>query len=803
MPTLTLTNLMSSPTVTAGETRRAMTPHTQLTQQETQAETPQARRFDIPAQDLGTALTAFADAANLRLLFTSALVAGKRSTPISGTYTPIQALTLLLQGTGLAFQFTDSRTISIVTSAAASRNLESVTLPETQVEGQAVKIEETQVTAERERTYVAKDATTATKTDTPIFDLPVSIQVVPREVMDDQQVIRVRDAVKNVSGVYVRPAGGDQFEDFFVRGFPLFFQLYRDGFRQRGFKTNTAALERIEVLKGPAAVLYGRIEPGGLVNLVSKQPLATPYYSLQQQFGSFNLYRTSVDATGPLTEGETLLYRFNLSYENADSFRDFITADEVFLAPVLTWKLSERTWVRFNLEYLNADRTRDRGLVAFGDRPAPIPRTRNLSEPFGTEDLEDLTVGFLWSHDFTPNWTLRHRFTFEKPDNHPVEVGATDFFLEDNRSVARFFFEEKDDAEFYYTALELTGHVDTRGIKHTLLLGADYYHTDIDFGFAFADFTPIDIFAPVYGTPRPDLPLFSGSRGEEWYGIYLQDQIDLLDNVHLLLGGRYDNAESFSVCCGSEAAKSMDGADDFSPRVGLVYQPLTWLALYGNYVESFSSADDFSRSFSGEDFDPETATQYEVGLKTDFFDGRLFSTLAWYDLTKKNILTDDPEHPGFSVAIGEARSRGIELDVAGSLTPAFSVIASYAYTDTKITKDNSGNEGNRLPGVPLNGGSFWGVYEFSGEPLRGFRIGTGVFAVGRRDGDPANTFQVPGYTRIDMLAAYRRQLGNFTLTAQLNIENLADEKYFLGAQNRSSILPGAPRSFFGSLRLEF
>lgn len=650
---------------------------------------------------------------------------------------------------------------------------------------------------------MAKDATTATKTDTPIFDLPVSIQVVPREVMDDQQVIRVRDAVKNVSGVYVRPAGGDQFEDFFVRGFPLFFQLYRDGFRQRGFNLNTAALERVEVLKGPAAVLYGRVEPGGLVNMVSKQPLATPYYSLQQQFGSFDLYRTSVDATGPITKDETLLYRFNLSYENADSFRDFITADEVFLAPVLTWNLSEHTWVRFNLEYLNADRARDRGLVALGNRPAPIPHSRNLSEPFGKEDLEDLTVGFLWSHDFNQDWTLRHRFTFEKPDNHPVEVGPTDFFLADNRSVARFYFEENDDAEFYYTALELTGHVETRGIKHTLLLGTDYYRTDTDFGFAFADFSPIDIFAPVYGTPRPDLPLTPGSSGNRWYGVYLQDQIELLDNVHLLLGGRYDDADSLSRCCGPGASKSTDGTDDFSPRTGVVYQPLEWLALYGNYVESFSSSDDFSRSFSGDTFDPETATQYEAGLKTDFFDGRLFSTLAWYELTKKNILTNDPEHPGFSVAIGKARSRGIELDVAGTLTPELSVIASYAYTDTKITKDKSGTEGNRLPGVPLNGGSFWGVYEFGREPLRGLKFGAGVFAVGRRDGDPANTFQVPGYTRIDLLAAYGWQLGNCTVTAQLNIENLSDEQYFLGAQDRSSILPGAPRSFLGALRLDF
>ncbi len=215
-------------------------------------------------------------------------------------------------------------------------------------------------------------------------------------------------------------------------------------------------------------------------------------------------------------------------------------------------------------------------------------------------------------------------------------------------------------------------------------------------------FAPIDIFSPVYGAPRPvGLPLTTVKTSDEWYGVYFQDQIDLLENLHLLGGGRYDGATSASQLDTNPADKTKDEA--FSPRVGLVYQPLSWLALYGSYVESFGAANaELSRT--GEAFDPETATQYEAGLKTELLDGKLSATLAFYHLTKQNILTADPVDPNFSVQTGEARSQGIEFDLSGEITPSWSVIASYAFTEAEITKSSFGDEGSRLPGVPEHGG---------------------------------------------------------------------------------------------------
>jgi iron complex outermembrane recepter protein len=695
----------------------------------------------------------------------------------------------------------NSKDIRIATALAAllaapgAQGEEPVTLPEVTVTGSAAT----------DTGYKADTATTATKTDTPIFDLPVSIQVVPREVLDDRQVILLQDALENVSGVVPFAGGGSAFDSPRIRGFEAFRNVYRDGFRGRFFGNyiqSTAHLERVEVLKGPASVLYGRMEPGGLINQVSKKPLATPYYSLRQQFGSFDLYRTTLDTAGPLTEDQSLLYRVNFEYLDSGSFRDFVGAETVFVAPVLTWNLSDRTHITLNLQYQHSDRVMDRGLVAIGDPPriAPISFSRYLGEPFNNDDIGDLQAFFLLTHDFNPDWTVNLRFSTQQFDAHYLAVQGTGTLLADNRSVERAFFEEIDDIQNYNTVLDITGHFRTRGVKHTVLLGADYYLDEFDGPFVFTSFDPIDIFTPVYGASRLSVPLTPFTQSTEYYGVYFQDQIDILDNLHLLGGGRYDWATTESQSGTSPTDRIKDEA--FSPRVGLVYQPLPWLSLYGSYIESLGGAN-FARSRTGEAFGPETGQQYEAGLKTEWLDGRLSATLAFYHLTKQNILTPDPVDPNnFSVQTGEARSQGIEFDLSGEITPGWSIITSYAYTDTEITQDNSGSEGFRLHDVPEHSGSLWTRYRFLQGSLQGLSLGAGVFAASERT-DFDNSFEVPGYARVDALAAYTWKLGPTRLTVQLNIKNLLDKEYFKNVVSSNEIQPGAPRSFIGSLRIEF
>lgn len=237
----------------------------------------------------------------------------------------------------------------------------------------------------------------------------------------------------------------------------------------------------------------------------------------------------------------------------------------------------------------------------------------------------------------------------------------------------------------------------------------------------------------------------------------------------------------------------------FSPRVGLVYQPWEWLSFYGNYVESLGR-ENTGVSADGTLFPPETTEQYEVGFKTEFLDNRLTSTVAFYHLTKQNVRIPIAGTP-FSETIGEARSQGIEVDVAGEVTEGLSLIATYAFTDARILKGR--NQGSHLFNVPEHSGSLWAKYDMQQAPLRGLSLGAGLFLLGQREGDNGNTFQLPGYGRVDALVKYQLPVASSKLSLQFNVENLLDHRYYVAASGRASVNPGASRTFIGSVRVEF
>lgn len=587
------------------------------------------------------------------------------------------------------------------------------------------------------------------------------------------------------------------------------------------FTTELANVERLEVLKGPAAVLYGRLEPGGMINAVTKRPLSTPYYSLEQQFGSYDLYRTTLDATGALTADGNLLYRLNVSYLNKGSFRDFLDREQLFIAPSLTWRPRNDTEVNLTFEYRDEDLQFDSGIPAIGNRPAPVPISRRYDEPGNQDHHEVPVVEFDFSHHFNPDWTVRTGFLGVFADHDQEEIIPINI-RDDNRTIERGIFSDDLDStsisnDEYSAYLDLTGRFQAFETDHTVLVGTDYYRNEnetqeLTFGFAAID--TIDVFNPVYGTIDHDALLrnnpldFFGINRDKWYGIYFQDHITLWDKIHILGGGRYDWADSKSGDSSTpfdDILFSEIDTERFSPRVGLTYQPWPWLSLYGNYVESFGANN--RRTADDRAQEPETATQYELGLKTELWDGLLNSTLAFYEITKQNILTADLSTPDpfDSVAIGEARSRGIELDITGQITDRLSLIGTYALTEAKITKDNGGNQGNRLPNVPTHAGSLW--VKFDAIPDR-FEIGAGVYAAGQRQGDVLNSFQLPGYVRADAFAAYHWRVAGSRVTAQVNINNLFDKEYFYAGEPffafpRVDILPAEPLTVLGSIRVEF
>ncbi|PIG94609.1 TonB-dependent siderophore receptor [Gloeocapsopsis sp. IPPAS B-1203] len=687
-------------------------------------------------------------------------------------------------------------------TVAISSDPQSLVLSVTPVAEETIEI---LVTGEQTQGYIVPNASTATRTDTPLRDIPQSIQVIPQQVLEDQQVIRLDEALRNVSGI----VPGDNFagtrDQFIIRGFSQF-NTFRDGVRDsRNILQETTNIERIEVLKGPASVLFGNLEPGGIINIIPKRPLRDPFYAAEVQVG-FGLIRPQIDVSEPLNAERSLLYRLNLAYERAQGFRDFEQdIERVFIAPVFSWAISDNTNLLLEFEYLRDERPFDRGLVAIDDTVADIPINRILGEPDDFRRNEAVSAGYALEHRLSNNWQIRNAFRFSASDTLDFKADP-DSLDETTGELSRTFSSNDDLRETYELQTALLGQFTTGEIAHQVVFGVDLsrvFSQGTNRLLPEGETPSINIFAPVYDAIAPTLndltELGRDSRSQvDSLGIYLQDQVSILDNLKLLVGGRFDVVEQDSVFNDSPSARR---DDVFSPRVGLVYQPIDPISLYTSYSQSF--APNFGTTADGTSLEPERGTQYEIGVRAELLEGKLISNLAFYELTKTNIATSDPNDPTFSfyIPIGEQRSRGIELDIGGEILPGWNVIASYAYTDAVITTGTFGIPDGNLPAnVPQHSGSLWTTYEIQRGNLQGLGFGFGLFFTGARQGDNENTFELPGYLRTDAAVYYRQD--NWRVA--LNLRNLFDVAYFEGVEyGRTTIKPGAPFTVVGSIAIEF
>ena len=678
------------------------------------------------------------------------------------------------------------------------------------------------VTGEEGSRYVEPNATTGTRTDTPLRDIPQSIQVIPQEVLEDQQVIRLNDALRNVSGV-VAGSNDPRGQRFNIRGFDSS-SILRDGFRlTNGSSGNSgfpelANIEQIEVLKGPAAILFGSVEPGGVINLVSEQPESEPAYEGSVRAGSRGLFEGSLDATGPLTEDGRVLYRLNALYRNEDYFRDFDTdINRFFVAPVISWAISDsqgdssasRTDLTLDLEYRDDERPSDFGLVAIGDRVADVPFDRVFGEPEDIFEGTFLRTGYQLEHRFNDSWKVRNAFHYTRYESEFSGAGGGRL-NENTGTLLRNFISLSQPSDTFEVQTNVVGEFSTGSIDHTLLAGFDFYRreeTGVGLG-NFRAFAPINIFDPVYGlTPRPDFsqePVFIDSDTNiNSYGFYVQDQIALSDNLKVLAGLRYETFDQETIARPSAfrpvASETNTSDDAFSPRLGIVYQPVEPLSLFASYSRSFSP--NSAQTVNGDVIEPETGEQFEVGARAELLNGRFIASLAYFDITKQNVSTPDPDFPTFAIATGEQRSQGIEVDLIGELTPSWNLIANYAYTDARITSDNSGLEGNKLFSVPENNFNLWTTYDVQSGPLEGLGLGIGFNVVGERFGDNDNSFELDSYFLTNAAISYQRdnwQVG-------FNIRNLFDENYIESSENKrdSEINPGEGFTLIGSFSIDF
>lgn len=653
--------------------------------------------------------------------------------------------------------------------------------------------------------YAVKDAPGVSRSALPLRDIPASIKVVPRAVIDEQQALRLDQALKNVSGVIF--ADGGEGTNFSSRGFGL--TTLRDGFRRTEFTEgdlnradqDTFNVERVEVLKGPASALFGRSNGGGLVNIVTKRPRGLSVTDVNLTAGSFGLRRGTVDLGGALPADAGFALRVNAGYEEADSFRDFVSSRRELLAPSLSWRLDPTLTVTFFGERLSVTQTPDVGLPRTGNQVvAGLPRSRFLGEASTDRSESDVSEGRLLVEKVAGDWLVKGallKATIENSDY--FTRGAA--LQANGRTLTRTIIDSGFRSEDEMVQLEAQGRMRLAGLAHHVTLGMDAGERKTTSLFNSASANSIDIFAPVYGRTGPtgNFSRFSQFLKQDVFGAFAHDTIALAEHWKLAVGLRYDRFKQ-GPQAGNPAALPVREYHRTSPRTGVVYQPTKSVSWYGTYDKSFQAPNGFPFQAGGVPLEPQRSTLREAGVKTEWLDGALVTTAAVYRIDRTNVGTRDLQNPGFQTAIGEQRSQGFEFDVSGELVAGWKVLAGYGYTDAEIVKDNNVAPGKIPPNVPRHAASLWTSYEFQGGDFKGLGAGLGVYHVGERQGDAGNTFQVPAYTRLDAAVFYKVHKG---ATVRLNVYNLANREILLNPTRAPFFRPDAPRNFLATLELKF
>jgi len=647
--------------------------------------------------------------------------------------------------------------------------------------------------------YRAKRSSSATRTDTPISEIPQAISVVPAQVLDDLGSSRIDRALDFAGGVSRQNNfGGLTFLNYSVRGFTTG-ELYRNGFAiNRGSYSSpdASAIERLEVLKGPAAALYGRGDPGGLVNIVTKRPQLEPFTQFKASAGRWDRYRSSLDVNTPLNEDGTLLSRVNLAVEDNGSFRDHVGNQRQIINPTFTWQLSPDTLLMIDSEFSRTESVFDRGIPAVNGKMGAVKRSTFLGEPNDDKIRNDnqlLQVSL--EHYLNDAWKLRlashySQGTLDGNSSEPSRLIGD--------QLTRFYRERSFEWNDSITQAELHGQFELAGWQHQTLLGLEYenYRNSQKYpqsvtGLGYGQ----DIYKPIHGQPKP--PIVNPNdfhEHTESYALNLQDQISFNERWSGLLGVRLERFEQTALNR-STRVSSEQSKDVATPRAGVLYQLTPEVGVFANASMSFKPN---AIGAQGQVFKPEKGLGYETGLKLDLLDSRIGATVALFHIDKENVLTADPNNPGDNIAAGKARSQGLDLQITGQLSEAVRVIGAYAYIDAEVTKDNSIPEGSDLLGIARNSASLMSVYQFQSGALQGSELGAAITHVGDRSGQTGSDFELPAYTTVDLLARWQ---ASKDLSLGLNLNNLFDRKYYERSFNNVWVMPGDPRNLSVSLTL--
>ncbi|AVP86257.1 TonB-dependent receptor [Aeromonas hydrophila] len=642
-----------------------------------------------------------------------------------------------------------------------------------------------------------EEVATATRTNTPAKLVPQAIDSVKASELTAFGQPTLSEALTGIPGV--NASGDTRFDGVNIRGFSASNDFYLDGFRDdMQYTRDLGNTERVEVLKGPAAVLYGRGSTGGIVNRVSKKPQKGLESSVSAQVGSFDSRRLAADLNGEA--GEQVQVRLNLAQEDKDSFRNGVTSKRTLLAPSVNWEINDKLNWLVQYERNEHDRTPDRGIPGVNGRPADVPKEYVYSDTrrdFIDDVAQSTRSRLTW--DINDQWQLRQQLGYTSLDSQFDNTYVTSV---KGDQVTRSRWQQDLKADSLISNTEAEGQLQTGPVEHRLLVGFEQN---------WQERTP-KLYQNATAIPAGNLydpgslPTYDGAmklssdanhkvRG---YGLYVQDQLSLGD-WHLLAGLRRDD---FTVTSRRNDLNKEEtvSVTSLSPRLGLVWNPIEEHAFYASYSKTFTPVGGeligITPGDKNNNLDPQHTRLYEGGVKSDWLDGRLATTLSLYRLEMYNKRSKDPLDPTKVILTGLQRTEGIELSARAQLTDELYLRGGIAIQDAEQVKADADLQGKRPMNVSRQNGELFAGYQ-SGK--QGWFGETGVTAVGDRFADNANTTTLPGYARFDARAGYRWQQWE----TQLSVENLTDHDYFVSATSASQIMPGTPRQLHLSAAYRF
>ena len=661
--------------------------------------------------------------------------------------------------------------------------------------------------------------------DVPLESLPQQVQLISGDMLDQLGKVNFQNALDMAGGVARQNSFGGLWDSFAIRGFagdenlPSGYLI--NGFSGgRGYSGNrdTSNIETIEVLKGPGSALFGRGEPGGTINVVTKKPQFEKAGYINASIGNFSTQRVEADYTNKLSDA--VAFRINGAYKDAGSFRDTIETKKLDLTPSLLFVLSDKTSLNYELEILDQETPFDRGIVAIDLNPKVVDVDTFYGEPQdGPISIKATGHQFLLQHDLDSGWSILaglgyRESSFEGLSSETELSGSRQILTRTeiqeanqvgpNQFVNRQRRERDYDATDLSGRLELTGTFETGVMQHHLLAGMDSYDYELDFvqlrwRDAWKNSTYfVDLNNPVYGQAQ-DQELGSNTdrlETQDAIGFYMQDQVDLSDQWKMLMAVRFDDF-SQKVINRRNGSVSESEETALSPSLGITYEPSDNLSIYASYAEGFrpnSGAD-----ASGNTFDPEESKSYEVGLKISSLGGRLNTTVALFKMKKSNILTADPVNAGETAALGEAESEGLEIDITGELSDSLDLVFSYAYVNAGTTTDLYNFDwgvnlpaGSELINVPENSANLMLAKQLNingADATLGFTINYVDDRLGETI-DP--TYRLPEYSLVNLFGSYQL---NDQVTVTMNIDNLFDEEHYVSSYHKWWTTPGTPTSY--------